>query len=133
MNALINHPSWFRMDRDYTANPNHYMVMSVFGASYHAADAPLANMMKSRQLRSVNCIDATSQNAWQDTELVGISQRVRRSMERPDDLRGDQSRQEVQLIPRAMAAEGRSRNERLPVQAREAAGRFHLARSQAYG
>src|SRR5215469_1775664 len=33
MNALINHPSWFRMDRDYTANPNHYMVMSVFGAS----------------------------------------------------------------------------------------------------
>jgi hypothetical protein len=46
------------------------------GSTYHAADAPLANMMKSRQLRSVNCIDATSQNAWQDTELVGISQRV---------------------------------------------------------
>src|SRR5262249_37803630 len=40
---------------------------------------------------------------------------TRRSMERPDDLRGDQFRQEVRLIPRAMAAESHSRNERLPV------------------
>jgi len=46
-------------------------------------------------------------------------------MERPDELRGDQFRQEVQLIRRAMAAEGHSRNERLPVQGREAAGHDH--------
>lgn len=58
---------------------------------------------------------------------------ARRSRERPDDLRGDQFRQEVQLIPRGMAAEGHSRNERLPVQGREVAGRLHLARSSEYG
>ena len=33
------------------------------GSTDHAADAPLANMMKSRQLGSVNCIEAASRNA----------------------------------------------------------------------
>jgi hypothetical protein len=44
-------------DRDDSSN------ITFCGSTDHAADAPLVDMMKSRQLSSVNCIDATSQNA----------------------------------------------------------------------
>src|SRR4030081_3915017 len=48
------------------------------------------------------------------------------------ELSGDQPWQKVRIIRRAVAAKGHRRNERLPVQGREAAGRLHLARSQEY-
>jgi hypothetical protein len=44
-------------DRDDSRN------ITFCGSTDHAADAPLVDMMKSRHVRSVNCIDATSQNA----------------------------------------------------------------------
>src|SRR5262249_54159199 len=54
-------------DRDDSRN------ITFCGSTDHAADAALVDMMKSRHVRSVNCIDATSQ---QDTELVGNRQRA---------------------------------------------------------
>src|ERR1043166_3925192 len=53
-----------------------------------------------------------------------------RAMEMPHGLPGDQPAKEVHLVRRAVAAEGRRRNERLPIQNRETARRLHLARSQ---
>src|SRR5215472_6590307 len=100
--------------------------------TWHKADMPVVSLIVRFRGQSGRDVLVLSLSA-SDSKRFWECMIVQRSMERPDDLRGDQFRQEVQHIRRAMAAEGHSRNERLPVQGREASGQLHLARSQAYG